>query len=145
MVVKSKTVLGGPEMNLFTWWGQNKLAFASGMSRRTNQFLCSWRQDAIELMEVSLLLWSDQLLQAIPNGFGALRSLLISHFHSHCHSSSPYYLLSGLPAGLITFGLTSFKITLQSLRFLKLPFYHVTSMIKSPSGFHYLWNEEPTL
>lgn len=110
---------------------QNKLAFASGVAPGTNQFLCSWKYDAVELMEVSLLLWSDQLLRVIPNGFGAQRSLLISHFHSYCHSSGPYYLLSRLPAALITFGLSSLKITLQSSRFLKLPFYHVTLLIKS--------------
>lgn len=45
----------------------------------------------------------------IPNGFRAQHSLLIPLFHPHCHSSSPYYLLSGLPAGLIDFGLTSLK------------------------------------
>lgn len=115
---------------LYRWW-QSKLAFVSGMSPRANQFLRSWRHNAVLLMEVSLLLWSDQSLPEIPNGLGAQPSLLISHFHSHCHSSRPSYLLSGLPAALITFGLTSLKITLQSLRFLKLPFYHVTLMIKS--------------
>lgn len=103
------------------WW-QNKLAFASGVSLRTNQFLCSRRQDSIDLMEVSLLLWSDQLLRGISNGFRAQRSLLISHFHSHCQSSGPFYLMSGLPAGLIIFGFKSLKITPQSLRFLRLPF-----------------------
>ena len=112
------------------WW-QNKLAFALGEALRTNQFLCCWRHKAIELMEVSLLLWSDQLLQVVPNGFGAQHSLLISHFHSCCHSSGPYYLLSGLPAGLTTFGLTFLKFTLQSLSFLKLLFYHFTLLIKS--------------
>lgn len=112
------------------WW-QIKLAFASRVSPRTNQFLCSWRHDSIKLMEVSLLLWSDQLLWVISNGFRAQHSLLISHFHSHCHSSGPYYLLYGLPAALITFGLTSLKITPQSLSFFTLPFYHVIPEIKS--------------
>lgn len=131
-------------MHACRWW-QNKLAFASGVSLRTDQFLCSWRHDSIELMEVSLLLWTDQLLQVISNGFGAQRSLLISHFHSHCHSSGPYCLLSGLPAALITFGLTSLKITPQSLRFLKLPFHHVIPVIKSPEGSCHILNAEQTL
>lgn len=120
-------------VRLCRWW-QNKLAFVSGMSPRANQFLRSWRHNAVLLMEVSLLLWSDQLLPEIPNGLGAQPSLLISHLHSHCHSSGPSYLLSGLPAALITFGLTSLKITLQSLRFLKLPFYHVTPWSKVSVG-----------
>lgn len=67
-------------------------------------------------------------------GFEAQHSLLISHFHSHCHSSGPYYLLYGLPAVLITFGLTSLKIIPQSLRFFTLPFYHVIPVIKSHQG-----------
>lgn len=87
-------------------WQQNKLAFTSGMALRTNQFSGSWRCHAIDLMEVSLLLWADPFLRVIPNGFRPQSSLLIPHFHSYCHSSDSYFLLSGLPAGLITFGLT---------------------------------------
>lgn len=127
-------------------WPQYKLALASGTSLGTNQFSRSWRRNAIDLMEGSRLLWADQFLRVISNSFRARCSLLISHFHSHCHSSDPYYLLSGVPAGLITFGLTSLKVTLQSLRFLEPRFLSCHSHDqKFPVGCHHLLNEEQTL